>query len=177
MTDQCLIVQQIKLAEAQMNAGKQQIDRKQNLIANPLADENLDIETIVNSTIKLSQSLSNQANQANQLMKSNQTNSNKIAQLNEIYHPVVKGHPHPHSHLLIKPTTAAAMCYSSSNMKSPNSTNVQKEINYLNLTKEDNNQLHKLSICENKQLMPNLNSFYKTQLDYDTFFCCEACSC
>lgn len=170
LTDQCLIVQQIKqirLAELEANAaaGVEQ----QNLIMNPLADENLDIDTIICSTVKLAKSPANQTIRScvSQLTKPNQTNTTTIAQLNEIseiYHPVVKG-PHTHSHLLIKPT-------------------VQKDECQLNKSKSLN--------CENKPIRHNhhnLSTFYlnnKAQLEYEhTAFgpqnwpvnCCETCPC
>lgn len=164
LTDQCLIVQQIKPSEVNKSALNEQEEEQnpQNLITNPFED--LNIEDVLSSTLKLA----NAPACSSQATASNHTNT--IAQLNEIYHPVVKG-PHTHSHLLIKPASNA--CYS-------------KETNYL----ADEQSMN----CESKQpkhnlLSYNLSTFYlnnKAQLDYEqtTFAtqnwpvnCCETCPC
>lgn len=171
LTDQCLIVQQIKLSELKTNRSapsEEEEPSPQNLITNPFEH----IDEILNSTVKLAKapSLSHPANQAI-------SHSNTIAQLNEIYHPVVKG-PHTHSHLLIKPSYSTVI--PSSVLAAPA---VQKETNYLN---DDMN-------CESRQSRHNhginLSTFYlnnKAQLDYEhnTFAtqnwpvnCCETCPC
>lgn len=177
LTDQCLIVQQIKPSEKNKSASSEQEEEPspQNLITNPF--ENLEIEEILSSTLKLAKAPAC-SSQANQAIKSNHTNT--IAQLNEIYHPVVKG-PHTHSHLLIKPSSNSTACYST---VIPSSALVPKETNYLSDEQSMN--------CESKQPkhnLYNLSSFYlnnKAQLDYEhnTFAtqnwpvnCCETCPC
>lgn len=154
LTDQCLIVQQIK-------PNVDNVPKEQNLIANPLADENLDIDTILNSTIKLSKV---PLYQSNQVIKSN-------AQLDEIYYPVVKG---THSHLLIKPTNS--VCYSAGIANEMNT-------NYLN---EDVSQTrpnpHYLNLgtfyLNNKaQLDYEQHSSFVSPVNWSVNNCCETCPC
>lgn len=169
LTDQCLIVQQIKPSEKTMKSAQSEPEEAspQNLITNPFED--LDIDEILKSTLKLAKAPS-----LNQQTSQTISHTNTIAQLNEIYHPVVKG-PHTHSHLLIKPSSSYSTLI-------PSSVLTPKETNYLN---EDQS-------CEAKQPRHNhhnLSTFYlnnKAQLDYEasTFAtqnwpvnCCETCPC
>lgn len=175
LTDQCLIVQQIKPLVKPIEQQESVDCNESNLIVNPLSEENLDVDEFLKSAVKQeSQPCLN-----NQVINTNQT----VAQLtNEIYHPVVRNGAHKHSHLLIKPTNY----YSSM---------IQVDKNYF--LKKDKSSLNCDSIQSTHHHAINLNAYYlnnKAQLDYEhsafgsqpniaqqwsnvNVNCCDTCPC